>query len=134
MRGILTAGFIALVSALGPASAQSSPPAELVKARNAFASAVAANNSSAAAELSSFPLINRVYREPRTTSKAGFAGLFKSYRQNFSKCLKSEPLKPEQTPAGKKTGLWTVDCDGNIVLFGQKSGRWLHVGFENVNE
>ena len=55
---ILAAGAACLALIQG-ARAQSAPE-ELVKTRAAFAAAVAANNEKAAAELSAFPLINRV--------------------------------------------------------------------------
>ena len=69
---ILIAGVACLALTQG-ARAQSAP-AELVKTRTAFASAVAANNEKAAAELSAFPLINRVYREGPTIRRPGVGG------------------------------------------------------------
>ena len=128
---ILIASAACLALTAG-ARAQSAP-AELVKARAAFAAAVAANNEKAAAELSAFPLVNRVYQEGPTVPRAGFRGLFNTYRK-LGKCVRSDPLEQEKTPRGKKTGNWLVACDGNYVLFGLKNGRWLHIGHENVNE
>jgi hypothetical protein len=128
---ILIAGAACLALIQG-ATAQSAPEG-LVKTRAAFAAVVVANNEKAAAELSAFPLINRVYKEMPVIRRSEFRGLFKTYRE-LGKCLKSVRLQPEKTPQGKKTGNWLVDCGGNLVLFGQKSGRWLHIGYENVNE
>lgn len=128
---ILIAGAIGLALIEG-ARAQSAP-ADLVKTRTAFAAAVAANNEKAAADLSAFPLINRVYREKPALARPEFRDLFKTYRK-FGKCLGSDGLEPEKTDQDKKTGNWLVNCDGNFVLFGQKNGRWLHIGYENVNE
>ena len=116
-----------------PGARAQSAPAELVKARAAFAAALAANNEKAAAELSAFPLINRVYREKPAIPRSEFRGLLKTYRA-FGKCLESDRLEPEKNPQDKRTGNWLVNCDGNFVLFGQKNGRWLHIGYENVNE
>ena len=87
----------------------------------------------AAAELSAFPLINRVDQEKPAIPRSEFRGLFKTYRA-VGKCLASDRLEPEKSPQDKKTGNWLVDCGGNLVLFGQKNGRWLHIGYENVNE
>ncbi|MGA9850244.1 MAG: hypothetical protein WBQ45_21730, partial [Roseiarcus sp.] len=119
---ILIAGAACLALIQG-ARAQSAP-AELVKARAAFATAVAANNEKAAAELSAFPLINRVDQEKPAIPRSEFRGLFKTYRE-VGKCLESDRLEPEKTPQDKKTGNWLVDCGGNLVLFGQKNGHWL---------
>ena len=128
---ILIAGAACLALIQG-ARAQSAPAA-LVKARAAFAAAVAANNEKAAAELSAFPLLNRVHQEKPAIPRSEFRRLFKTYRE-FGKCLNADRLEPETTPQDKKTGNWLVNCDGNFVLFGQKNGRWLHIGYENVNE
>ena len=126
---ILLAGAACLALAQG-AQAQSAP-GDLVKTRLAFAAAVAANDEKAAAALSAFPLINRVEHEGPTTTRAEFRSLFKIYR-GFGACLKSDRLEAEDDK-GKKTGNWLLNCDGNFVLFGQKNGRWLHIGYENVN-
>ena len=128
---ILIAGAACLALIQG-ARAQSAP-AELVKARAAFAAAVAANNEKAAAELSAFPLINRVEQEKPVIPRSEFRDLFETYRE-FGKCLGSDRLEPETTAKDKKTGNWLVNCGGNFVLFGHKNGHWLHIGYENVNE
>lgn len=128
---VLIAGAACLALTHG-AQAQSAP-AELVKTRMAFAAAVAANNEKVAAELSAFPLINRVYQDKAAIPRSEFRALLRTYRV-LGKCLKSDPLTREKTPKGKETGNWLLDCDGNFVLFGQKNGRWLHIGYENVNE
>ena len=114
------------------ARAQSAPE-ELVKARAAFAAAVAANNEKAAADLSVFPLINRVYQEKPTLQRAEFGNLFGIYRQ-LGKCLKTDRLEPEKNSQDKSRGTWLVNCGGNFVLFGLRGGHWRHVGYENVNE
>jgi len=128
---VLIAAAASLAS-IHEARAQSAP-ADLVKARAAFAAAVAANDEQGAAALSAFPLINRVYQEKPAIARSEFRGLFKTYRE-VGTCLKSDRLEPEKTPQDKKTGNWLVNCGGNFVLFGQKNGRWMHIGYENVNE
>ncbi len=110
-----------------------SAPAELVKTRAAFAAAVAGNNEKAAAELSAFPLVNRVYQDKPVIPRSEFGRFLRTYRA-LGKCLKSDPLTREKNQKGKATGNWLLDCDGNYVLFGQKNGRWMHIGYENVNE
>jgi hypothetical protein len=127
---ILVAG-VACLALVQDALAQSAP-ADLVKTRAAFAAAVAANDEKAAADLSAFPLINRVYQGKPAIPRAEFRELFKTYRE-LRQCLKSDRLEPEKA-GEKKTGNWLVECNGNLVIFGQKSGRWLHIGYENVNE
>ena len=83
-------------------------------------------------QFSTFPLINRVDQEKPAIPRSEFRGLFKTYRE-VGKCLVSDRLHSEKTPQGKKTGNWLVDCGGNLVLFGQKNGHWLHMGYENVD-
>ena len=91
---ILIAGAACLVLIQG-ARAQSAP-AELLKARAAFAAAVAANNEKAAAELSAFPLINRVDQEKPAIPRSEFRGLFKTYREVGSvwSWIGSSPKRP----------------------------------------
>jgi hypothetical protein len=130
-KRLVFAAAVCMVAAT-MARAQTPPPG-LVKVRTDFAAAVLANNEKAAAELSAFPLINRVYQEKSKLQRSEFSGLFKTYR-NLQKCMKSEKLEAEKSAKGKKTGDWTLNCDGNIVLFGQRGGRWMHIGYENINE
>jgi hypothetical protein len=122
------AGFALVQGALAQ-----SAPVELVKARAALAAAVAANDEKSAAELSAFPLINRVDQEKPAIPRSEFRGLFRIYREVVT-CLRSGPLEPEKNLHDRKTGNWLVDCGGNFILFGQKNGRWLNIGYENVNE
>ena len=109
------------------------PPPELMAARTAFAAAVAKNDMPAAVALSSFPLKNVVYRGPRTIAEAQFGPLFKIYRQ-LGDCVKSGPLQATPAKAGAAPAAWAIDCDGNEISFGLKDGRWLHTGYENINE
>ncbi len=101
-------------------------PADLVSARTAFAAAVSANNETAAATLTSFPLKNTVYKEPPTLMRKAFSTRFAEYR-HMAACIKTTPLLFER-------GAWLLDCDGNILRFGSRDGRWLHTEYENVNE
>ncbi|GJE62651.1 hypothetical protein [Methylobacterium trifolii] len=101
-------------------------PTDLISTRTAFAAAVSANNEAGAAALTSFPLKNTVYKEaPKLTRKA-FSALFADYR-HMAACIRTTPLMFER-------GAWLIDCDGNILRFGVRGGRWLHTEYENVNE
>src|SRR5271170_5965070 len=88
--------FIVPILATSALSAET-PPADLVKARVAFATAVAAKDVKAAEALTSFPLKNVVTSAPRTISQAGFARQFEIYEQ-MAVCLQSAPL--EYVPGG----------------------------------
>ena len=101
-------------------------PIDLISTRSAFADAVSANNEAGAAALTSFPLKNTVYKDvPKLTRKA-FSTLFADYR-HMAACIKTTPLVFER-------GAWLIDCDGNILRFEFRGGRWLHTEYENVNE
>lgn len=101
-------------------------PIDLINTRAAFAVAVSANSEADAAALTSFPLKNTVYKEvPKLTRKA-FSTRFAEYR-HIAVCIKTNPLLFER-------GAWLIDCDGNILRFGLRGGRWLHTEYENVNE
>jgi hypothetical protein len=128
LRLILATG--AVVGAI--AAAQATPsraPAELETMRQSFAAAVKSNDRKAAEALSAFPLTNNVYQEPSKIPAAKFPGQFKMYRE-LSKCISNTALQPVEGKAGQ----WEIDCDGNILRFGTRQKRWLHTGFENVNE
>lgn len=101
-------------------------PSGLISTRTAFAAAVSANDEAAAAELTSFPLKNTAYKAPPKLTRKAFSTLFADYR-NMAACIKKTPLVFER-------GAWLIDCDGNILRFGLRSGRWLHTEYENVNE
>jgi hypothetical protein len=123
--------FVVPIVATSAVGAQT-PPADLVKARAAFAAAIAAKDVKAAESLTSFPLKNVVTSAPRTISQAGFARQFEIYEQ-MADCLQSGPL--EYVPGGGgRPKSWIVNCNGNIVYFALKQGRWLHDEYENVNE
>jgi hypothetical protein len=125
---VLSIVLIAVTSAPGAET----PPADLVKARAAFATAIAAKDVKAAEALTSFPLKNVVTSAPRTISQAGFARQLEIYEQ-MADCLRSAPL--EYVPGGGgRPKSWIVNCNGNIVYFALKQGRWLHSEYENVNE
>jgi hypothetical protein len=128
LRVVLFIVPIVATSALGAETA----PADLVKARAAFAAAIAAKDVKAAEALTSFPLKNVVTSAPRTISQAGFARQFEIYEQ-MADCLQSAPL--EYVPGGGgRPKSWIVNCNGNIIYFALKQGRWLHNEYENVNE
>jgi hypothetical protein len=122
---------VILLGSTSAAVAQT-PPADLVKARTDFAAAVAAKDLKAAEALTRFPLKNVATSAPRTISQAGFAQQFETYEQ-MADCLKTAPL--EYVPGGGgRPKSWIVNCNGNIIHFSLKKGRWLHNEYENVNE
>ena len=122
-----TVAFPVFLACAVPAWAgEAQAPIDLVSTRTAFAAAVSANNEGDAAALTSFPLKNTVYKEsPKLTRKA-FSTKFAEYR-HMAACIKTAPLAFER-------GAWLIDCDGNLLRFGLRGGRWLHTEFENVNE
>lgn len=116
--------FMACISAAWAGKA--APPIDLISARAAFATAVSANNEAGAAALTNFPLKNTAYEAPPQLTRKAFSTQFADYR-NLAKCIKTSPLVLER-------GVWLIDCDGNILRFGFRGGRWLHTEYENVNE
>ena len=119
-------------SALAGPSAAEKPPAELEAARAAFVAAVVKMDVAAATGLSALPLKNAVYRGPKSIPESKFGAQVKIYAAMKS-CLKTAPLEPApaKNPATRE---WMLDCDGNVLSFGLKNGRWLHTGYENINE
>ncbi len=128
MRAAFVSALLFVLPSLAHAA---SPPEDLVKARAAFAAAVAANDVKAGAELTNFPLKNTVTSAPPTISQAGFAKQFKMCGL-MKDCLKGEPL--ESAAAGKGQKSWAINCDGNVFHFALINGRWLHGEYENINE
>ena len=128
MRAALVSALLFVLSSEAHAA---SPPEELVKARTAFAAAVAANDLKAAAALTNFPLKNTVTAATPTISKAGFAQQFKVYGL-MKECLKGEPL--ESVAAGNSRKSWAINCNGNVFHFALINGHWLHSEYENINE
>ena len=115
-----------LVCASPAWAAKAEAPIDLVNARAAFAAAVSANIEAGAAALTNFPLKNTVYKEPPKLARKAFSTLFANYR-HMTACIKKTPLVFER-------GAWLIDCDGNLLRFGLRDGRWLHTEYENVNE
>ena len=110
------------------------PPAALVTARIAFASALAAKDLSAAASATIFPLKVTVTGLPPTVSRSAFPKFLQrnGYEENAG-CLKSDPL--ERADAREHgPDIWLVNCNGNIFYFSLAHGAWRHSGYENINE
>jgi hypothetical protein len=128
MRSALVSALLFVLPSVAHAA---SPPEELVKARRAFATAIAANDLKAAADLTNFPLKNTVTSAPPTISKAGFAKQFKMYGR-MKECLNSEPLESVAAGNGRKS--WAINCNGNVFHFALINGHWLHSEYENINE
>lgn len=109
------------------AAPRNAPPAELSAAMKAFAAAVQSKDRKAAEALSAFPLVNDVYQAPKSIPLSKFGPQFEMYRAFLPGCASKTQLQPSK-------GQWQLDCDGNILWFGRKGGKWLHTRFENVNE
>ena len=102
--------------------------------RAAFVAAVAKNDFGAAKTLTLIPLKNEVSDAPLQLDEKGFAKLFKIYR-SMADCLKSQPIEPDVNSKGATLpGRWIINCNGNVLHFAQRDGRWLHVEYENINE
>ena len=130
-RSIAKLGVLTIFLLGSPQAYAQAAPEALVKARAAFAAAVAAKDVKAAADLTYFPLKNTVYSAPPTISQPGFAKQFTIYVE-MKDCLKSEPLEAVAASKGQKS--WAINCNGNVFHFALISGRWLHSEYENINE
>ena len=125
-------GALALAGMATAARAAIAPPPELADMRASFAAAVAANDIKAAEALTVFPIGNSAYAAPPKISLAAFPAQFKVYRQ-IKDCIAREPLTPA---AADHPGLkdWELFCDGNVLNFSLRNGKWRHTAYENVNE
>ena len=122
------------------AAATAAPPG-LENLREAFASAVAAKDRIAVANLSRFPLAVEVYESAPTLSRQKFLddrnyfdGWFFSGDPELLKCLKTEPFAYQADKGAFGSGTWYLDCNGNEYYFGQQAGRWAFFGYQNINE
>ena len=116
-----------------PAFAAERAPADLDKLRAEFAAAVGRKDQAAVEKLTAFPLRNTVYRAPKTVPASKFKPQMRMYVA-LQSCLTSTPLRPAAKGGAAPAGEWEVDCDGNVLAFGLRDGRWKHTGYENVNE
>ena len=109
------------------AAPKGAPPAELRAMLGEFSAAVQSNNRKAAEALTAFPLANEAYQSPKSIPLAKFGPQFEMYRAFVPGCAAKTRMQ-----LSKKQ--WQLDCDGNILWFGQKDGKWRHIRYENVNE
>jgi hypothetical protein len=131
MRSVAISGAIVLLASC--VSAAEKPPAELQALRATFATAIEKNDSAAAAKLTRFPLRNEVYRGPKSIPEAKFGSVMKEY-VHMKDCIKTSPLGLAPAKRAGAAHEWVIDCDGNLLYFGQKDGQWRHTGYENINE
>lgn len=135
---------IATFGLLLAATAQAAEPAPagLSPARKALADAVAAENVKAVAGMSRFPLAVDAYETPpkiaaKRFNKADLDMLFGSGDQKLLDCVRSGPVvkNDPKDQSGRRFGVsWYADCDGNNYFFAESGGRWLFIGYQNVNE
>lgn len=126
------AGVLLGLSFASSSWAGQAPPDALVKMRAAFAAAAKAKDGASLAEMTVFPLVNEVYAEPKSISKAAFRGHVAEY-SGLAQCLASAPLSADEETA-HSSKLWLIFCDGIAFYFGLRDGQWRHVKFANVNE
>jgi hypothetical protein len=138
MKNVMIVAFICAAS-LG--AAQAAPaPADLEKMRAAFAAAIAGKHVDAAMKMMHFPLIQEVYQEPPKVTAAQFGkdlGNLALDDAAIQHCVAHDPLEMTVTKDASNKGFigaWNVNCDGNIYYFARKSGAWLFIGYENINE
>lgn len=131
--------FVSAGLAAAPPAAITPPP-QLDSVRKALAAAVAARDIKAVAALTNFPLAFSGYEAPDSVSQADFLsdknnfnGMFFEGDAHIVGCLRTGKLEFEAKPtfAGSP---WVIDCDGNEYYFGQRGGKWLFTGYENINE
>lgn len=141
MKKTILAAVAAFALIGGAHAAAPKPPKELMDVRAALVKAIKAKDWKSVAALTNWPLAVESYEAPPKITKAEFQ---KSSRMLFIyfgegdadllKCVGTAPI----TIQGDKTqfghGDWIVDCNGNEYLFGQRGGKWLFTGYQNINE
>lgn len=137
MKCLTTTFFCA---ALFASAAYAKPPAELDTMRQAFASALAGKHTDAAMKMTHFPLIQEVYKAPPKITAAQFVkelGDMGLDDADVQHCVAHDPAELTAAKDASNKGFigaWNVNCNGNVFYFAQKSGAWLFIGYENINE
>jgi hypothetical protein len=140
MRALLLTLSIACAAttalAAGPA-----PPAELQAARKALAAAAKKQDRKAIAEISRFPLAQRVYRSPNRiteaqflSSKTHFSNLFGDGDAELVACIDSGALGYQAKKLDFPGSPWFLDCNGHEYYFGLVNGQWRFTSYMNINE
>lgn len=129
-----------LLSGSLAAGAANAPPGVDV-ARKAFALAVQTRDLKRIVALSDFPLAVDVYgAAPKITAtqfladKRKFDDLFGPPDAGIVRCIRSDALQRQDDIKSFGRGFWFVDCNGNEYFFAWRSGKWVFVGYENINE
>ncbi len=133
LMGVMTTGT-------AHAGGQSPPPA-LASARKAVAAALAAHDLKAIVGLSLFPLeISEYGMPPRLAAhtflkdRAKFTDIFADGQPSTVQCIRESA--PTYGTDAKTFGAdaWSIDCNGYDYYFARRGGRWLLIGFANINE
>ena len=140
MRALIAT--VGLLLATTAQAAESTPPAGLSVARKALADAVAARDIKAVAAMSRFPLAVDAYETPpkitaKQFNKADLDMMFGSGDPKVLDCVRGGPVvkNDPKDQSGRRFGVsWYADCDGNNYFFAEAAGRWLFIGYQNVNE
>jgi hypothetical protein len=116
-------------------------PAGLNAARQDFALAVQARDLKRIAALANFPLAVEGFGAAPTmtarqflTDKRTFADLFGPPDAGIVRCIRAEAPQLQDDKGSFGHGFWFVDCNGNEYFFTMRGGKWLFVGYQNINE
>jgi len=139
MTKALTIAAMLLSGSLA-ADAANAPPG-VDAARKTFALAVHARDLKRIVALSDFPVAVDVYgAAPKITARQfladirQFDDLFGPPDAGIIRCIGSEALQLQDDMKSFGHGYWFVDCNGNAYFFAWRAGKWLFVGYQNVNE
>lgn len=140
---ILHATLALFLAATAARAAEPKAPEGLSAARKALAEAVAKKDVKAFAAMSRFPLVIDVYQmAPKIAAKrfgkADIDLMFGGGDEGLLKCLRGDSFTkndPKADETARRFGVsWYADCDGNNYFFAEKDGRWVFIGYQNVNE
>jgi len=131
----------AMLIAASPAVGAPNVPAGVDAARKNLALAVQARDLKRIVALADFPLAVDVSgAAPKMTAaqfladKQKFEELFGPPDGGIVRCIRSDALQLQDDVKSFGHGSWFVDCNGNAYFFTLRGGRWLFLGYQNVNE
>ena len=137
-RALVTAAMLISSSiALGAPNV----PAGLYAVRKDLAQAVQTHDRKRIVALSDSPLAVEGYgAAPKMTAQQflanedKFDGLFGSADAGIVRCIRTDPPQLQGDKKSFGYGSWFIDCNGNEYFFALRSGKWLFVGYQNINE
>jgi hypothetical protein len=119
----------------------SNVPSGLDAARKDLALAVQARDLKRIVALADFPLAVEGFGAAPTitaqqflTDKRKFDDLFGPPDAGIVGCIRGEALQRQDDEKSFGHGFWYIDCNGNEFFFTVRGGKWLFVGYENINE